>query len=104
MKKIDGFSKLSKEEKKEWINATYFTDNQEFISLLKKYDNADETLQKLHDEFIENAIANYYLPFAVAPNFVINGKNYTVPMVIEESSVVAAASRSAKFLGNTRRI
>lgn len=97
MKKIDGFSKLSKEEKKEWINATYFTDNQEFMPLLKKYDNVDEMLQKLHDEFIENAIANYYLPFAVAPNFVINGKTYTVPMVIEESSVVAAASRSAKF-------
>ena len=42
-------------------------------------------------------MSNYYLPFAVAPNFVINGRTYTVPMVIEESSVVAAASRAAKY-------
>ncbi|CEN41688.1 3-hydroxy-3-methylglutaryl-coenzyme A reductase (fragment) [Capnocytophaga canimorsus] len=53
--------------------------------------------KKLHDEFIENTVSNYYLPFAVAPNFLINGKTYTVPMAIEESSVVAAASRAAKF-------
>src|SRR5690606_30008000 len=47
--------------------------------------------------FIENSLSNFYLPYAVAPNFRINGKFYTVPMVIEESSVVAAASKAAKF-------
>lgn len=52
---------------------------------------------KKHDEFIENTVANYYLPMGVAPNFLINDKIYTVPMAIEESSVVAAASKSAKF-------
>ena len=66
-------------------------------SYFKKYHNTDEQLQKLHDEFIENTITNYYVPFAIAPNFVINGKTYTVPMAIEESSIVAAASRAAKF-------
>ena len=54
-------------------------------------------LQKLHDEFIENTLTNFYLPLGVAPNFVINDRVYTIPMAIEESSVVAAASKSAKF-------
>jgi len=54
-------------------------------------------LQQLHDEFIENTITNYYLPFGVAPNFLINEKMYAIPMAIEESSVVAAASKAAKF-------
>ena len=54
-------------------------------------------LQQLHDEFIENTISNFYMPFGVAPNFLINEKLYTIPMTIEESSVVAAASNAAKF-------
>ena len=65
--------------------------------MLKTYWNSDEQLQNLHDEFIENAISNFYLPLAVAPNFVINGKSYVLPMVTEESSVVAAAANAAKF-------
>ena len=56
-------------------------------------------MQKLHDEFIENTLTNFYLPYGVAPNFIINGKGYTIPMAIEESSVVAAASKAAKFWG-----
>jgi hydroxymethylglutaryl-CoA reductase len=94
---VTGFSKLSKEEKINWIVAEYFSNTAEAISLIKSYWNSDTTLQKLHDEFIENTITNFYLPLGVAPNFLINGKNYTIPMAIEESSVVAAASKSAKF-------
>ena len=62
-----------------------------------KYWNTDVQLQQLHDEFIENTISNFYLPYGVAPNFIINDKDYVVPMVVEESSVVAAASLVAKF-------
>jgi hydroxymethylglutaryl-CoA reductase len=94
---VAGFSKLSKEEKINWIANTYFSNPNEAIALLKNYWNTDEKLQKLHDEFIENTITNFYLPLGVVPNFLINGKYYTVPMVIEESSVVAAAAKSAKF-------
>lgn len=94
---VSGFSKLSKDEKINWIAQEYFTNPESVISLLKNYWNTDSALQKLHDEFIENTITNFYLPLGVAPNFVINGKNYTIPMAIEESSVVAAASKSAKF-------
>ena len=96
-KAVAGFSKLSKEEKINWIATTYFSSPENAIQLLKKYWNSDEKLQKLHDEFIENTISNFYIPLGIAPNFLINDNYYTIPMAIEESSVVAAASKSAKF-------
>lgn len=96
-KAVSGFSKLSKEGKIEWIANRYFSEPTEAISLLKNYWNNDEKLQKLHDDFIENTITNFYLPLGIAPNFLINDKFYTVPMAIEESSVVAAAAKAAKF-------
>lgn len=96
-KTISGFSKLSKSEKIDWIVSTYFPNNIGAKDILKQYWNTNEKLQQLHDEFIENTITNYYLPLGVAPNFLINGTTYTIPMAIEESSVVAAASKAAKF-------
>lgn len=97
---ISGFSKLTKDEKLAWLSKNYLADNKSAISTLKKYWNKDEKLQKLHDEFIENTITNFYMPYGIAPNFVINGKTYVIPMVVEESSVVAAASLVAKFWSN----
>ena len=94
---VSGFSKLSKEEKINWISTTYFANPSEAISIIKQYWNSNEKLQQLHDEFIENTISNFYLPMGIAPNLLINGKHKTVPMVIEESSVVAAAAKSAKY-------
>ncbi|WP_445748786.1 hydroxymethylglutaryl-CoA reductase, degradative [Polaribacter sp.] len=94
---ISGFSKFSKEEKIDWLTANFFQNPSETTKIIKQYWNENEKLQNLHDDFIENTITNFYLPFGVAPNFVINGKEYVVPMVIEESSVVAAASLVAKF-------
>ncbi|GAA4977895.1 hydroxymethylglutaryl-CoA reductase, degradative [Algibacter aquimarinus] len=96
-KTVAGFSKLSKSEKIDWIVNTYFSSPNNAKHILKQYWNNDEKLQQLHDEFIENTITNYYLPLGVAPNFLINEKLYTIPMAIEESSVVAAASKAAKF-------
>jgi hydroxymethylglutaryl-CoA reductase len=94
---IAGFSKLSKEDKINWIANSYFLDASEAVSIIKKYWNTDSKIQQLHDEFIENTITNFYLPLGVAPNFLINGKYKTIPMAIEESSVVAAAAKSAKY-------
>ena len=96
-KYVSGFSKLSKSDKINWIVDTYFSNNKDAKSILRQYWNSNDKLQSLHDEFIENTITNYYLPLGVAPNFLINGKHYTIPMAIEESSVVAAASKAAKF-------
>ena len=94
---IKGFSKLSKEAKIEWITKEYLNDEKEYVNLLKSYWHEDPKVQKIHDEFIENTITNFYIPFGIAPNFLINDKVYCVPMAIEESSVVAAASKNASF-------
>jgi len=94
---VEGFSKLSKTQKIDWIATHCTKDSKKTKQLLQQYWNTDPRVQKLHDEFIENTISNYYLPFAIAPNFLINDELYAVPMAIEESSVVAAASKAAKF-------
>jgi len=94
---IDGFSKLNKLEKINWLVSTFFDNNVKIKEVLTQYWNSNEALQNLHDDFVENTISNFYLPFGVAPNFVINGTVYAIPMTIEESSVVAAASLVAKF-------
>lgn len=96
-KPVNGFSKLTKTEKIEWLAENYLKSDKNAVSILKQYWNEDEKLQKLHDEFIENTVSNFYLPLGLAPNFLINGKYFTLPMAIEESSVVAAASKAAKF-------
>ena len=97
IKPISGFSKLNKLEKIEWLIKNSFSSNNNVKNILQQYSNDDAKLQKLHDEFAENTLTNFYLPFAVAPNFLINNKQYTIPMVTEESSVIAAASKAAKF-------
>ena len=53
---------------------------------------------ELSDIFIENAIGAFALPLGLATNFQINGKDYLVPMAVEESSVLAAASHGAKLV------
>ncbi len=94
---IKGFSKLSKDEKIAWIAEHYTADPEKAKATLERYWHSDDEIQQLHDEFIENTITNYYLPFSIAPNFLINNKMYAIPMALEESSVVAAASKSAKY-------
>ena len=96
-KKISGFSKLSKNEKIDWIIKVFFKNDISKRKILTDYWNSNKKIQTIHDEFIENSISNFYLPIGVAPNFVINGKDYTLPMAIEESSVVAASSKAAKY-------
>ena len=94
---VDGFSKWSKEEKIDWLTQQCFSSPEDAKALLASYWHSDAKLQQLHDEFIENAVSNFYLPLGLAPNVVINGHNYVLPMATEESSVVAAAANAAKF-------
>ncbi|RXG27990.1 hydroxymethylglutaryl-CoA reductase, degradative [Leeuwenhoekiella palythoae] len=94
---IQGFSRLTKDEKIAWLTSNFLSSNANATQILKQYWNDDQKLQQLHDEFIENTISNYYLPLGIAPNFIINNKSFAIPMAIEESSVVAAASKAAKF-------
>lgn len=92
--KIKGFSKLTREEKIEYLT-NHYNLSSESTQVLTSYLRKDN--QELFDHFSENTISNFILPFGIAPNFLINNKLYAVPMVIEESSVVAAASKAAIF-------
>ena len=92
-----GFSKLTKKEKINWVVDKLFVNDVEAKKLLEQYQLTNSDLQKIHDDFSENTLSNFLLPLGVAPNFLIDGKDLTIPMVIEESSVVAAACNSAKF-------
>lgn len=93
---IEGFSKKNKEDKIADI-AGFFKNTGEAINVFKSFNHPDPKIQGMINEFSENTISNFHLPYSIAPNFLIDGKTYAVPMVIEESSVVAAASKSAKF-------
>jgi hydroxymethylglutaryl-CoA reductase len=97
MNTVSGFSKMSKLQKIEWLSSQLDEKTREMVLNLKEYWHPDQELQKRFDEFSENTLSNYDLPFGIAPNFLINDKTYSIPMVIEESSVVAAASLGAKF-------
>ncbi len=98
MSTIKGFSKLSRTDKIAWLAKHFLTSNpldiaREFSSFM----HTSAETQRLFDGISENTLTNFYMPYGVAPNFVINGRTYVVPMVIEESSVVAAAASGAKF-------
>ncbi len=91
--RIPGFYNLPIEERvrilKEFAGLT-----DEEIELLKKVGALD---LKTAEIMIENVVGTFPLPLGIATNFLINGKDYLVPMAIEETSVVAAASHAAKL-------
>jgi len=91
--KISGFYKLSIEERLEKIKE-FANLSEDEIQILKKEGNLP---LKTADMMIENVIGTFSLPLGIATNFLINGKDYLIPMVLEEPSVVAAASYAAKL-------
>ena len=91
-----GFSRLDKDQKIDLVSS-HTIDPALFSNTLHASWHRDPEVQKMIDEFSENTLGNYFFPYGVAPNFLINGKMYMIPLVIEESSVVAAASGAAKF-------
>lgn len=94
---ISGFSKLSKKGKIKWLVENFFKDPESVMRELMSYWHKNEEQQKILDGFSENTISNFPMPYGVAPNFLVNDRTYAIPMVIEESSVVAAASAAAKY-------
>ena len=94
---VEGFSKMSKAQKIDWLVSNYFEGEASIKQQIESFWHDEESLQSVLDGFSENVISNHYLPFSIAPNFLIDGHLMSLPMVIEESSVVAAASSAAKF-------
>lgn len=96
MQILNGFSKLSIAEKLDILKKHIPLESDQTGMLTAFHDNLkdfDDIIKNLS----ENYVSNYVLPFSIAPNFRVNNKLYFVPMVTEESSVVAAASYAAKF-------
>lgn len=93
---IKGFSKKTTREKLELVSR-FFDDPEKAVQLLNSFIYRDEDIQAILSQISENTISNYPLPYNVAPNFLINGNIYMIPLVTEESSVVAAASAAARF-------
>lgn len=92
---INGFSQLSRREKQDFVLRKLA--NSGDTTLFKKLKIEDQLLEELIESFSENVITTFPFPFSVAPNFLIDSKEYLVPFVTEESSVVAAAAKAAKF-------
>lgn len=88
---------MNKNQKIEWLAGQLGPESSQLVKEMVSFWHHDESVQKRFDEFSENTLTNFDLPFGIAPNFLVNGKVHSVPMVIEESSVVAAASLGAKF-------
>ena len=91
--RIPGFYKLTPEERLKKV-AEFADLTQEEQDLLRRFGALDE---RIANRMIENVIGVFQLPLGVAVNFLINGKDYMIPMVIEEPSVVAAASNAARM-------
>jgi len=90
---ISGFYKLSMEERQKLLSSLVNL-NQDEMKILKELGYFTPTQI---DTLIENVVGSYQLPFGLALNFKINDKDYIIPMVIEEPSVVAAASNAARM-------
>ena len=91
------------------ISKFFEKNRKERLDIIKKFsDLSDDEVKQIEnsdggitfdkaDKMVENAIGTFSLPLGIATNFTINKKDYLVPMVIEEPSVIAAASKAAKI-------
>lgn len=95
-----GFSKLTKEERLQALQEVGALTSSE-ADYLSRGGLKDTSLG---EKFIENVIGYFQLPLGVATNFNIDGKDYVIPMAVEETSIVAAVCKSAKWIRETGSI
>ncbi len=91
--RLEGFYKLTPGQRIEWLAAIADLDSAQVDDLLNGGLELDQA-----DRLIENVVGLYSLPFGIAANFTINDRDYLVPMVTEEPSIVAACSNAAKIV------
>jgi len=95
-KYIKGFGELSRDERLNML--TEITQDKEaFKNELKNFRFSDSDLQNRLERISENTISNFFLPYSIAPNFLIDGTIYHVPMVTEENQLVESVSNAADF-------
>ncbi len=92
--RLPGFYKVSVDERRALVSEATGADVADIERSLDEGGLDEETA----DKFVENVIGTYSLPYGVALNVRVNGRDYVVPMVVEEPSVVAAASNAARMV------
>jgi hydroxymethylglutaryl-CoA reductase len=95
-----GFSKLSRSERLDALEETGVIEIKD-VDYLEKGGLKDIALG---EKFIENVIGYFQIPLGVATNFRIDDRDYVIPMAVEETSIVAAASKTAKWIRETGTI
>ena len=90
--RLKGFYKLSVPERRSLLADIAGLDD----DMVDAWASVGELSEEVADRMIENVIGTYSLPIGVATNFIIDGEHYLIPFVVEEASVVAAASNMAK--------
>ena len=90
--RLKGFYKLSVSERRNLLSEITGLED----DMVKAWASHGELSEEVADRMIENVIGTYSLPIGVATNFIIDGEHYLIPFVVEEASVVAAASNMAK--------
>lgn len=91
------FRHLTREEKVQQLQSHGFL-NDESVKILKNHSTIEKNLL---DNLIENVIGQGTLPVGILPNIIVDNQHYTVPMMVEEPSVVAAASYGAKLFNQS---
>ncbi|MEC7722411.1 MAG: 3-hydroxy-3-methylglutaryl-CoA reductase, partial [Candidatus Thermoplasmatota archaeon] len=95
--RLSGFYRLTVEERRQALKEA--TDlSEEAVEALA---SADALSEEAADHMIENVVGRFVLPVGLATNFIVDGEEYLIPFVLEESSVVAAASNMARRCRST---
>ncbi|MBC7754179.1 MAG: hydroxymethylglutaryl-CoA reductase, degradative [Moraxellaceae bacterium] len=89
-----GFSKLNYLERLNKLK-TNFVLSEEDVNFFK---NGGIQTPDLGEKFVENLLGYFQIPMGVATNFCIDGQDYLIPMAVEETSIIAAASKTAKWV------
>jgi hydroxymethylglutaryl-CoA reductase len=92
---VKGFSKYTRRQRQQWLQTQVGLSGQEIQSL---EESAPEAMLALCDSMAENVVGCMALPFAVVPGCLIDKQHYVVPMVVEETSVVASLAKMAKWV------
>ena len=93
-----GFSKLSRDERFELLKSMGLIDKTD-LQLLKK---SNFLQQDLAEDFIENSLGYFPMPFGVVTHLTVNGVERLVPMAVEETSIIAAASKTSKWINESK--
>ncbi len=91
---FQGFSKLTREERFQKLMDIGALQSED-VSFLRAGGLKDTTLA---EKFIENVIGYFQMPLGVVTNFRVDGRDYVIPMAVEETSIIAAASKTAKWV------